>query len=329
MCTTDDTLPVGGPATPASIAFLSFTNRTSGYIRRRRRKLKNMPELPEVETIARGLATRVTGDVIESVWLGSKPEPLKSPAWKIATALEGKRISGVRRVGKHIVFDLQVAEAARNSRSRKTTSSLQSTGANLAAAQWIVHLGMTGRMLVCEADADVAKHTHAIAKLKSGRELRFVDPRRFGRLSVEQAFAAAGSEPLQVELDRFVELFRRRKTPIKSALLNQRLLTGVGNIYADESLFRGGLRPRRRAASLTTGDLARLYGAVQEVLKEAIALGGSSVSDYVGAGGEEGFFQLQHRVYGREGQPCLVCKTPIKRIVIAGRSSHFCPKCQK
>jgi formamidopyrimidine-DNA glycosylase len=103
----------------------------------------------------------------------------------------------------------------------------------------------------------------------------------------------------------------------------------VGNIYADESMFRAGVRPRRRASSLTREDLRRLYPAVQEVLREAIALGGSSVSDYVDADGEEGFFQLQHRVYGREGEPCLVCKTPIKRVVIAGRSSHYCPKCQK
>ena len=139
----------------------------------------------------------------------------------------------------------------------------------------------------------------------------------------------AVSEPLEVQLDQFVSLFHGRKTPIKSALLNQKLLRGVGNIYADESLFRAGIRPRRRAASLTREDLRRLYPAVQEVLREAIALGGSSVSDYVDADGEEGFFQLQHRVYGREGEPCLVCKTPIKRVVIAGRSSHYCPKCQK
>jgi formamidopyrimidine-DNA glycosylase len=196
-------------------------------------------------------------------------------------------------------------------------------------AQWIVHLGMTGRMLVCNPDQALEKHTHAVAKLASGRELRFVDPRRFGRLSVAHGFEAAGSEPLEVELDAFIRLFRGRNTPIKSALLNQKLLRGVGNIYADESLFRAGVRPRRRAASLTRKELALLYAAVQEVLKEAIALGGSSVSDYLDADGEEGFFQLQHRVYGREGEPCLVCKTPIKRVVIAGRSSHYCPNCQK
>jgi len=188
---------------------------------------------------------------------------------------------------------------------------------------------MTGRMVVCEADSETEKHTHLVAKLASGRQLRFVDPRRFGRLSVAHGFEAGGSEPLEVQPDHFVSLFHGRKTPIKSALLNQKLLRGVGNIYADESLFRAGIRPRRRAASLTRDDLRRLYPAVREVLREAIALGGSSVSDYVDADGEEGFFQLQHRVYGREGEPCLVCRTPIKRVVIAGRSSHYCPKCQK
>jgi formamidopyrimidine-DNA glycosylase len=291
-----------------------------------------MPELPEVETIARGLATRVTGDVIESVWLGSKPEPLKSAASEIVATLESKRIAGVRRVGKHIVFDLQnggrATSLVRKKSSRQSSKKEQPT-TPAVTAQWIVHLGMTGRMLVCKSDDALEKHTHAVARLASGRELRFVDPRRFGRLSVTQGFAAAGYEPLEVEFDRFVELFRGRKTPIKSALLNQKLLTGVGNIYADESLFRAGIRPRRRAASLTRKELLRLYVAMQEVLKEAISAGGSSISNYVDADGDEGFFQLQHRVYGRENEPCLVCKTPIKRIVIGGRSSHYCPKCQR
>ena len=116
---------------------------------------------------------------------------------------------------------------------------------------------------------------------------------------------------------------------IKSALLNQKLLRGVGNIYADESLFRAGIRPRRRASTVTRDQLEKLYAGLQQVLSEAIALGGSSISDYVDADGEEGFFQLQHRVYAREGEPCLVCKAPIKRVVIAGRSSHYCPRCQK
>jgi formamidopyrimidine-DNA glycosylase len=316
-----------------------------------------MPELPEVETIARGLNSRVSGDVIESIWLGEKPEPLKSPASEIAAALQNTRIANVRRMGKHIVFDLEQADVKRTGPARASDGALPAKNrhanprgkkakirplppsANAAPdhgirptqSQWIVHLGMTGRLQVCKAQTELPKHTHAILKLKSGRELRFTDPRRFGRLSVARSggFEAGGIEPLEVDLDRFLNLFRGRKTPIKSALLNQKLLRGVGNIYADESLFRAGIRPRRRASAISRDQLTRLFGAVKEVLKEAISLGGSSISDYVDADGEEGFFQLQHRVYGRESEPCLVCRTPVKRIVIGGRSSHYCPKCQK
>ncbi len=321
-----------------------------------------MPELPEVETIARGLGKRVTGDVIESVWLGEKPELLKSPAPEIAATLEHSRILAVRRVGKHIVFDLDRVERAllpakgRQPKTQRTGSgakaprssstqdaeadkacpepaegSVRPTPANSTQAQFIVHLGMTGRLQVSEPQSEILKHTHAILKLASGRELRFVDPRRFGRLSVaiNGDFHALGIEPLDADLDRFLPLFRGRKTPIKSALLNQKLLRGVGNIYADESLFRAGIRPRRRASTITRDQFAKLLTSIKEVLREAISLGGSSISDYVDADGEEGFFQLQHRVYGREGEPCLICKTPVKRIVIAGRSSHYCPNCQK
>ena len=269
-----------------------------------------MPELPEVETVARGLHKRVAGDRIESVWIGAKREPLKSPAAAIAAVLEGARVDQVRRVGKHIVFDLSKRKGPGN--------------------QWIVHLGMTGRMLVATPETEMANHTHLVARLKSGRELRFVDPRRFGRLEVQKTgFAGPGTEPLLVSLEDFTQLFKGRKAPIKGALLNQKLLHGVGNIYADESLFRSGVRPRRRAGTLTRQESAKLHAALQEVLKEAIAAGGSSISDYVDAEGEEGFFQLQHRAYGRGGEPCLVCKTAIKKIVVAGRGTHYCPKCQR
>jgi formamidopyrimidine-DNA glycosylase len=282
-----------------------------------------VPELPEVETIVRGLHSRVAGDTIESVWIGSRKQPLKSPAAVIASTLEGKQILYVHRAGKHIVFDLQGEPRHPRAAPRKGKCEPQT-------AQWVVHLGMTGRMVVSEPEAEVVKHTHLIAKLASERELRFIDPRMFGKLSVHSgSFDPGGVEPLEVSEDRFVALFRGRKTPIKSALLNQKLLRGVGNIYADESLFRAGIRPRRRATAITRTQLGKLHAAVQEVLREAIALGGSSISDYVDADGEEGFFQLQHRVYGREGEPCLVCGTAIRRVVLAGRSSHYCVECQK
>jgi formamidopyrimidine-DNA glycosylase len=300
-----------------------------------------VPELPEVETIVRGLDKRVAGDTVESVWIGSRKQPLKSPAAVIAVTLEGKRIVRVHRAGKHIVFDLEgeahASQRATKKRRRATRSPSQpaaSLGESDVRAQWIVHLGMTGSMVVSEPAAEVTKHTHLIAKLGSGRELRFVDPRMFGKLSVHLlsetgGFDPGGVEPLEVSEEGFVALFRGRKSPIKSALLNQKLLRGVGNIYADESLFRAGIRPRRRAAAITRQQLGKLHSAVQEVLREAIALGGSSISDYVDSDGEEGFFQLQHRVYGREGEPCLVCGAAIRRIVLSGRSSHYCSKCQK
>ena len=315
----------------------------------------------------RGLDRRVVGDTITSVWIGSRPQPLKSPAAEIVRTLEGTRIVSVRRAGKHIVFDLErpsgsaiaaaepvaaakhdpVAQQATAAERRQSSGRGASRGlaaektrapngrkksiaSGLTPAHWVVHLGMTGRLVVCDPAVEVAKHTHLMATLASGRELRFIDPRMFGKLSVHQtAFDPGGVEPLDVDKETFIAIFRGRKTPIKSALLNQKLVRGVGNIYADESLFRAGIRPRKRASSITRLQLGKLYESVREVLREAIALGGSSISDYVDADGEEGFFQLQHRVYGREGEPCLVCKTPIRRVVLAGRSSHYCSRCQR
>jgi formamidopyrimidine-DNA glycosylase len=304
-----------------------------------------VPELPEVETIVRGLHTRVAGDTVESVWIGSRKQPLKLPAAIIAATLEGKRIVRVHRAGKHIVFNLEGESRAEQTLAlrtkrgkrkpkvrRQTRQAASLPTSDVQTAQWIVHLGMTGRLVISEPAAEIAKHTHLIAKLASGRELRFIDPRMFGKLSVHLhagGFDPGGVEPLEVSEQQFIALFRGRKTPIKSALLNQKLLRGVGNIYADESLFRAGIRPRRRAAAITREQLGKLHRAVREVLREAIALGGSSISDYVDADGEEGFFQLQHRVYGREGEPCRVCGTAIRRVVLAGRSSHYCANCQK
>ena len=143
------------------------------------------------------------------------------------------------------------------------------------------------------------------------------------------AFRAPGAEPLTIGAREFAALFHARHLPIKAALLNQTLLAGVGNIYADESLFQAGIRPRRRANRLTAAELERLRLALRQVLGHAIRLGGSSVSDYVDADGERGFFQLEHCVYQRTGEPCRRCQTPIRRVVVAGRGTHYCPKCQR
>jgi formamidopyrimidine-DNA glycosylase len=296
-----------------------------------------MPELPEVETVARGVNKRVRGDRIVQVWFGNRPQTFKTPPARQAKGLAGRTILAVHRTGKHIVFELGAAAGTAGRRNQPGNTDPKQTNANQTGkpeAQWIVHLGMTGRLLVTTPDSPVAPHTHARIELSSGHELRFQDPRRFGRLEFRNlrsgaaAFEAPGAEPLTIEASEFAEIFRRRRLHIKAALLNQTLLAGVGNIYADESLFQAGIRPRRRTNRLTTAELERLRLALRQILAHAIRLGGSSVSDYVDADGERGFFQLEHCVYQRTGEPCRHCGTPIQRIELAGRGTHFCSRCQ-
>ncbi len=277
-----------------------------------------MPELPEVETVANGVDARVRGQRILRVWTSGKPQTFKSPEAEIAQTLTGSRIEKVRRVGKTIVMDLISGEAHR--------------------AQFLVHLGMTGRLLVSQPDVPLPPHTHAVLSLSgapgetTGREVRFVDPRRFGRLSVvleDGGYTGPGAEPTTISAQAFAELFKGRKLAIKAALLNQSILHGVGNIYADESLFRAGIRPRQQAGRLTRAQLVKLHSALQTVLAHAIKLGGSSVSDYVDADGIRGFFQLEHKVYGRAGETCKDCGTGLKKIVVGGRTTVYCPVCQR
>jgi formamidopyrimidine-DNA glycosylase len=307
-----------------------------------------MPELPEVETIANGVHQRVHGARIVRVWTSGKPQTFKSPEPEIAAALTGARIESVRRVGKTIVMTLHRGKVSdsKDPGAPSFAASSQRVGSSKTSVELLIHLGMTGRLLVSAPEIPLAPHTHAVLTLSGApgetarRELRFVDPRRFGRISLHApqpttrnqqptTFSGPGREPLTISLPGFIALFHPRRTPIKAALLNQSLLHGIGNIYADESLFRAAIRPTRQAARLTRAELARLRTALVDVLRHAIKLGGSSVSDYVDADGARGFFQLEHRVYRRTGQPCLTCATPIRRITLAGRSTHFCPHCQK
>jgi formamidopyrimidine-DNA glycosylase len=276
----------------------------------------SVPELPEVETVANGVDARVRGERVVRVWTSGKPQTFKSPEPEIIDALTGATIERVRRVGKSIVFDL--------------------VRAKIPAPQFLVHLGMTGRLLVSQPSVPLPAHTHAVLTLSEGREIRFVDPRRFGRLSIvprsqaePQGYNGPGKEPTTISAEEFATLFRGRKLAIKAALLNQSILHGIGNIYADESLFRAGIRPRRAAGRLTREELKRLHAALQQVLAHAIELGGSSVSDYVDADGVRGFFQLEHKVYGRAGEQCAVCATALKKIVVGGRTTIYCPRCQK
>lgn len=273
-----------------------------------------MPELPEVETVARGLRAQIVGQQIEDVVL-RRASVLHGDPQALA-ALTGARILAVERAGKYLVFSL---------------------GRGALRSQLLFHLGMTGQLVLAAPEAPLAPHTHAQLRLSGGRELRFRDPRRFGKIALAPAPAAGGfapelgiapgAEPLAISAAAFVALFRGRAAPLKSALMNQKLLRGLGNIYADESLFRAGIHPRARRVSAPR--LRRLRLAIRTVLREAIAAGGSSISDYVDSRGEPGWFHLRHRVYGRTGEPCRRCGCPIRRIVLAGRSAHFCVHCQK
>jgi len=273
-----------------------------------------MPELPEVETVVRGLRRLLPGRGIAEVRLG-KTDFIDDPA-ALERDLPGCRISDVQRRGKYIVLPLE-----------RDTSSADSP-------RLIIHLGMTGRLATRKPDDPLAPHTHAIFALDDGRELRYIDPRRFGRIALfsgaqfAAAFARLGAEPLEVSEADFRRLLAGRRAMIKALLLNQHFLRGIGNIYADESLWRAKLHPARLGARLSFADAHRLLEAIRHVLRAAIRLGGSSISDFVDANGLPGEFQLRHRVYDREGKGCFRCGAAIRRIIVAGRSSYFCPRCQ-
>jgi formamidopyrimidine-DNA glycosylase len=201
----------------------------------------------------------------------------------------------------------------------------------------LIHLKMSGRLRIVSAGEPLDSHTHTLFDLDDGRQLRFRDVRKFGRVHLvdhpEQVTAELGPEPLapDLSLEDFRRLLGRRSGRLKSLLLNQSFLAGLGNIYADESLFAAGLHPLRTADSLTDEEQARLYEAIREVLGRAVEGRGTTLDDrgYLDAAGRAGAYQEQITVYGRRGKPCLACHTPIERIVVGGRSTHFCPRCQQ
>jgi len=273
-----------------------------------------MPELPEVETVVRGLQATLPGRRILDVRLG-KTDFIEDPAG-LERELPGSRIGAVRRHGKFIVVSLEKPSSDR------------------PASSLLIHLGMTGQILVCPPEAPIAPHTHVFLGLDDGREFRYVDIRRFGQMRLlaggsENGLEKLGLDPLEATQEQFSVLIRSRRARIKALLLDQSVLRGMGNIYTDESLWRARIHPARLGASLKDAEIRALYRAMRYVLNEAILLRGSSISDYVDSEGQRGEFQLRHRVYQRLGKKCFRCGALIRRIVVAGRSSYFCPVCQR
>ncbi len=281
-----------------------------------------MPELPEVETVVRGLRQSVLGRTILSVRLG-KTDFIDDPV-ALEEHLPGRRIETIERFGKFMLLRLSgVANADRTGRN-----------GDLAPASLLVHLGMTGQLAPSSAAQPANKHTHVYLTLDDGRELRYTDPRRFGRMAyltegpLAEELRAFGADPLEVNAAEFAGRIRSRSARIKALLLDQSVLRGVGNIYADESLWRAKIHPTRIGNRLSAKEAETLRRALQDILQKAIVMRGSSISDFLDANGEPGEYQRRHRAYGREGERCYRCRTVIRRIIVAGRSSYFCPKCQ-
>jgi formamidopyrimidine-DNA glycosylase len=267
-------------------------------------RIRTVPELPEVETVARSLAPWLVGRrVVRAEFRCLRV--LRGEPDTASRLLGGRRVTGIRRRGKNILIDLDRGMC------------------------FAVHLGMTGKLLMNEAPG---KHTHAILTLDRG-VLLYDDSRQFGRLEVCRGMPPRlehlGPEPLEVSAAEFTSALRKRKTKLKALLLDQTFVRGLGNIYADEALFRAGIHPLAVASRLSKPRAARLHAAIQQVLAEAIENRGSSISDYVDSEGRAGTFQQLHRVYQRQGEACLVCGTRIRRIEVAQRGTHYCPKCQK
>ncbi|MGC1485478.1 MAG: bifunctional DNA-formamidopyrimidine glycosylase/DNA-(apurinic or apyrimidinic site) lyase [Candidatus Acidiferrum sp.] len=281
-----------------------------------------MPELPEVETVARGLRRTIVGRRIVSVRLG-KTDFIDDPA-ALEQHLPGRQIEAVERYGKFMLLRLSAVDLSTSS----------AADGDAAPAALLVHLGMTGQIAPNPAAQPCEKHTHACFLLDDDRELRYTDARRFGRLAylaaepLAQELRAFGADPLEISAAEFVKQTRFRRARIKALLLDQSFLRGVGNIYADESLWRAKIHPARLGASLRIEQAATLHRVLRDILQKAIVMRGSSISDFLDADGQPGEYQRHHRAYGREGRGCFRCGAIIRRAIVAGRSSYFCPKCQ-
>ena len=283
-----------------------------------------MPELPEVETVRRGLAPSMEGAVIAKAQV-NRPDLRWPFPDRMAERLQGRRVLSLRRRSKYILADLDSGETL------------------------LIHLGMSGRMLVSgdplgqfvHDHAAPEKHDHVVFDMDNGARITFNDPRRFGAMDLldtataedHKLLAVLGPEPLGNEFSDsyLVAALKGKNTPIKSALLDQGIIAGLGNIYVCETLYRAGIHPKRKAGQIAAARVAALVPIIRDVLSDAIEAGGSSLKDFRSAGGELGYFQHRFDVYDREGQPCHGdgCDAQIRRIVQSGRSSFYCPNCQR
>ena len=266
-----------------------------------------MPELPEVQTIVQSLARVLIRRRIDAVYI-NRQDVIRPAQFDLASHLAGRSLTHIGRRGKKIILQLDDGN------------------------RLYIHLGMSGRLSLEPSQAPARPHTHVILQFQSD-QLRFVDPRRFGGIfwlgtdgSAEQGL---GPEPLLMRPRQLALGLRGTRRSIKTALLDQSMIAGLGNIYADEALFAAGIDPRVPANKLTPKQIVRLNRAIKQVLRRALRHRGSTLRDYRDANGQAGRFQKLHRVYGRGAKPCTHCRTAIKRIVLGGRSTHFCPNCQK
>ena len=274
-----------------------------------------MPELPEVETVRSTLSQVLTGRTVDGITV-HQPSVIKMPgAAEFAARIVGQSFQAVRRRGKYLLLELSSGD------------------------QLVVHLRMTGQLVYSAADAPLLKHTHLIFQLDNGDQLRYTDQRRFGclwlagehHLAMISGLVSLGPEPLSESFraDKLAELLDKKKTKIKAFLLDQRMIAGIGNIYADEILFAAGIHPQRPAGDLNQAEIFRLHQSIQAILSAAVAQRGTSFSDYVDGRGEKGSNQDYLQVYHLTGQSCQRCGDTLCQIKVAGRSSHFCPGCQK
>ena len=274
-----------------------------------------VPELPEVETIRRGLVPRLVGCRINRVVLSNRKLRLPVPRAKLKRWVQGRQVKSIDRRAKYLLVNMD------------------------SGAVLVLHLGMTGRLAFFANGTPRRAHDHLRLLLDSGLELRFNDVRRFGSVQVvapedrksPQVFAGLGAEPLGPDFSTpyLMSRARNRTRPIKNFLMDARVVVGIGNIYANEILFAAGIRPARAVGTLRKAAWDRIVEASRQVLEQAIACGGTTISDYVNSSGEAGYFQCELKVYGRGGEVCQRCGSKITRVLLSGRASFFCPVCQK